>query len=143
MRWRTPRPPPVTGRSCSTRGPPSRRRWPSTTGSATAPCPASASTPARPAPSSWARICPSGRAAALVLRDRPDALHVRLDGAPERRLAAAVARSGRPEAEVRRLMESADRSREAYVRHFYRADPRSCRHYHLVVDSTVLPLDTV
>ncbi|MGY1602994.1 cytidylate kinase-like family protein [Geodermatophilus sp. SYSU D00815] len=84
-----------------------------------------------------------GRAAALVLGDRPDALHVRLDGPPERRLAAAVARAGRPEAEVRREMEAADRTREAYVRHFYRCDPASARHYHLVVDSTALPLETV
>ncbi|MGY1808393.1 AAA family ATPase [Blastococcus sp. SYSU D00669] len=84
-----------------------------------------------------------GRAAALVLGDRLDALHVRLDGPPERRLAAAVARSGRPEAEVRREMEATDRTREAYVRHFYRCNPASARHYHLVVDSTVLPLETV
>jgi cytidylate kinase len=84
-----------------------------------------------------------GRAAALVLGDRPDALHVRLDGPPRRRLAAAVARSGRPEDEVRRDLEANDRTREAYVRHFYRCDPASARHYHLVVDSTALPLDTV
>jgi cytidylate kinase len=83
-----------------------------------------------------------GRAAALVLRDRPRTLHVRLDGPPERRLAAAVARSDRPEAEVRREMAAADRGRESYVRHFYRTDPASCRHYHLVLDTTVLPLDT-
>jgi cytidylate kinase len=84
-----------------------------------------------------------GRAAALVLRDRPDALHVRLDGPKERRLRDAADRSGRPEAEVRRLLETNDRTREAYVRHFYRTDPALCRHYHLVVDSTALPLDTV
>jgi cytidylate kinase len=84
-----------------------------------------------------------GRAAAIVLGDRPDALHVRLDGPPERRLAAAVARSGRPEDDVRGDLETNDRSREAYVRHFYRCDPRSARHYHLVIDSTALPLDTV
>ncbi|MGY1812126.1 cytidylate kinase-like family protein [Blastococcus sp. SYSU D00820] len=84
-----------------------------------------------------------GRAAAMVLRDRPDVLHVRLDGPPDRRLAAAVARSGRPEEEVRREMDAADRTREAYVRHFYRCDPTSVRNYHLVVDSTVLPLETV
>ena len=42
-----------------------------------------------------------GRAAAMVLRDRADVLHVRLDGPPERRLADAVAHSGRPEDEVR------------------------------------------
>jgi cytidylate kinase len=84
-----------------------------------------------------------GRAGALVLRDRSDALHVRLDGSQSRRLSAAVLRSGRPEDQVRREMEAADRSREAYVRHFYRCDPAEARHYHLVIDSTVLPLDTV
>jgi cytidylate kinase len=84
-----------------------------------------------------------GRAGAMVLRDRPDALHVRLDGPVERRLAAAVQRSGQPEEEVRRLLEAADRSRQAYVRHFYRCDPAAAAHYHLVVDSTALPVRTV
>jgi len=84
-----------------------------------------------------------GRAAALVLGERPDALHVRLDGPADRRLAAAMARSGRPEDEVRVDLEANDRSREAYVRHFYRCNPASARHYHLVVDSTAVSLDTV
>jgi cytidylate kinase len=84
-----------------------------------------------------------GRAAALVLGERPDALHVRLDGPADRRLAAAVARAGRPEDEVRVDLEANDRSREAYVRHFYRCNPASARHYHLVVDSTAVSLDTV
>jgi cytidylate kinase len=84
-----------------------------------------------------------GRAAAMVLRDRPDALHVRLDGPVERRLAAAVERTGRPVEEVRRTLEAADRSREAYVRHFYRRDPTAARNYHLVVDSTTFALDAV
>ena len=84
-----------------------------------------------------------GRAAAIVLRDRADTLHVRLDGPPERRLAAAIARSGRPRDEVRREMGANDRTREAYVRHFYRCDWTAPRHYHLVIDATALPLDTV
>lgn len=84
-----------------------------------------------------------GRAGALVLRERSDVLHVRLDGPRDQRLAAAVARSGRDREDVRREMETIDRGRESYVRHFYRCDPRSARHYHLVVDSTALPLDTV
>ena len=84
-----------------------------------------------------------GRAAAMVLADRPDALHVRLDGPRERRLEAAVARSGRPRDEVRREMEATDRGRQAYVRHFYRCDPSEPRHYHLVVDSTAFPLGAV
>ncbi|MGY1682681.1 cytidylate kinase-like family protein [Geodermatophilus sp. SYSU D01176] len=84
-----------------------------------------------------------GRAAALVLGDRPDALHVRLDGPPERRLEAAVAHSGRPYEEVRREMRANDAAREGYVRRNYRVDPASPRNYHLVIDSTALPLQTV
>jgi hypothetical protein len=84
-----------------------------------------------------------GRAGALVLADRTDTLHVRLDGSRTRRLEAAVQRSGRPVEEVQREMEANDRTREAYVRHFYRCDPASARHYHLVIDSTALPVPTV
>jgi hypothetical protein len=84
-----------------------------------------------------------GRAAALVLGDRPDTLHVRLDGPRDRRFQAAVARSDRPLEEVRREMMATDRGREAYVRHFYRCDPAEARHYHLVIDSTVLPIEIV
>ena len=84
-----------------------------------------------------------GRAGAIVLGERPGVLHVRLDGPRDRRLESACARSGRPRDEVRREMEANDRTREAYVRHFYRCDPAAARHYHLVVDSTALPLETV
>lgn len=41
---------------------------------------------------------------------------------------------------VRRLREN-DRAREAYVRHFYRANPEDPKLYHLVLDSTALPLE--
>ncbi|MEU2349281.1 cytidylate kinase-like family protein [Modestobacter sp. NPDC049651] len=84
-----------------------------------------------------------GRAAAMVLRDRSDALHVRLDGAPERRLAAAVRHLDAAEDVVRKERDAADAARVAYVKHFYRCDPTHARHYHLVVDSTVLPHDVV
>ncbi|MEI4272780.1 cytidylate kinase-like family protein [Klenkia sp. LSe6-5] len=84
-----------------------------------------------------------GRAAAIVLGDRPDALHVRLDGPPQRRLAAAVAHLGRPEDDVRREMQATDRARAAYVRHYHRCDPAEARLYHLVVDSTAFDHDLV
>jgi hypothetical protein len=84
-----------------------------------------------------------GRAGAMVLRGRPDALHVRLDGPRDRRLAAAVARSGRSREEIAREMAANDRTREAYVRQFYRCDPAAAGHYHLVIDSTALPVDVV
>jgi cytidylate kinase len=38
-------------------------------------------------------------------------------------------------------MRNADLSREAYVRHWYHADPRDPSLYHLVIDSTSLTLD--
>ena len=84
-----------------------------------------------------------GRAAALVLGDRPGTLHVRLDGPEERRLDAVVARTGRPRDEVRRELRANDAAREGYVRWSYRVDAASPRSYHLVIDSTALPLQTV
>ncbi|TFV61759.1 cytidylate kinase-like family protein [Geodermatophilus sp. DF01-2] len=84
-----------------------------------------------------------GRAAALVVGDRPDALHVRLDGPAERRLEAAVGRIGRPREEVRRELRANDAAREGYVRRAYRVDPVAAHNYHLVIDSTALPLQTV
>ena len=84
-----------------------------------------------------------GRAGAMVLRDRPDVLHVRLDGPRDRRLEAAVQRSDRSPEEVRREMAATDRGRQAYVRHFYGCDPAEARHYHLVIDGTALPVETV
>jgi cytidylate kinase-like protein len=80
-----------------------------------------------------------GRAAAIVLAGRDDALHVRLDGPVEGRVVRSVQRSGRSEAEVRRALRSNDAARAAYVRNFYRADPADPRHYHLVIDTTSIP----
>ncbi|MFD0688393.1 cytidylate kinase-like family protein [Actinomadura fibrosa] len=87
-----------------------------------------------------------GRAAAVVLADRPDALHVRLDGPRERRLAVAareIRRSdgptGPPGRDVERMLDDNDRARTAYVKHFYGVDPADPRLYHLVVDTTRLP----
>jgi cytidylate kinase len=82
-----------------------------------------------------------GRAAALVLRDRPHALHVRLDGPEEARLAQGMRVEGVDEDEARRRLRDSDRARTAYVKHFYNADPRDPRHYHLMLDSTALPLE--
>ena len=83
-----------------------------------------------------------GRAGALVLRDRPDALHVRLDGPEEARIAQAMRVEVIDEEEARKRQRSSDRARIDYVKHFYGADPRDPRHYHLVLDSTALPLET-
>lgn len=83
-----------------------------------------------------------GRAAAIVLRDHPTAFHVRLDGDPERRVRQVVETLGVPEQEARAALVRNDKARTAYVRHFYDADPASAEHYHLVLDSTRVPLET-
>jgi hypothetical protein len=82
-----------------------------------------------------------GRAAAVVLRDAPGALHVRLDGPAERRLAQAITLEGVDRDTAARHMRETDRAREAYVQQFYGVDARDATLYHLVIDSTALALD--
>ena len=75
-----------------------------------------------------------------VLAEHPTALHVRLTGPLDARIEQAMALGEADRGTAERLAEQADRAREAYVRHFYRADARHAEHYHLVLDSTALPL---
>ena len=84
-----------------------------------------------------------GRAGALVLADWPGALHVRLDGPLERRLAYAASRLGISLADAAAAQRKADAARALYVRQLYHADAASPRHYHLVMDSTRLPDEVV
>lgn len=82
-----------------------------------------------------------GRGAAVVLRDVGHVMHVRLDGPRERRVLQAIRllQIDRPTAEGQ--LRNADLSREAYVRHWYNADPRDPSLYHLTIDSTAITLD--
>jgi len=83
-----------------------------------------------------------GRAAAVVLgKDR--GFHVRLDGPDERRVVQGAAIEGISEEQARERLCAADKARTAYVRRLYRRDPADASLYHLVVDSTAMPLDTV
>lgn len=81
-----------------------------------------------------------GRAGAIVLRDVRGALHVRLQGAEEARVRQAMRLENVDRATATQRREQLDSAREAYVRHFYHADPADPAHYHLVLDSTALPL---
>ena len=83
-----------------------------------------------------------GRAAAVVLgKDR--GYHVRLDGPADRRVAQGAAVEGISEEQARDRLRAADKARTAYVRRLYRCDPADPSLYHLVIDSTAIPLDTV
>ncbi len=84
-----------------------------------------------------------GRASVFVLKDRSDVFHVRLDGDVEARRRAAMEHEHIDYKSASKMQQDTDQARRAYVQHFYpRAgawdDPR---HYHMVLDSTVISLD--
>jgi cytidylate kinase len=81
-----------------------------------------------------------GRAGAIVLREHPGALHVRLDGPVEARIRQGMAVEGVDRETAERHIDETDKARRAYVNHFYRCDPREASLYHLVIDSTAIPL---
>jgi cytidylate kinase len=82
-----------------------------------------------------------GRAGAIVLADEPGALHVRLTGPLEARLAQAAEMEGLDPGEALRRQRASDGARRAYVRTFYGRDPEDVSLYHLVLDSTRLSFD--
>ena len=84
-----------------------------------------------------------GRAAAVVLADTAGALHVRLSGPKEARIARVLAQRGGTRDEVERELEQSDRARTEYVKHFYRRDPRDPALYHLTIDASAFPVATV
>ncbi|MDT7558535.1 MAG: hypothetical protein QOI50_6805 [Pseudonocardiales bacterium] len=83
-----------------------------------------------------------GRAAAIVLRDHPTAVHVRLDGDPDRRVRRAMRTMHLSEQQARDALDHNDSARTSYVKHFYRTDPANPCHYHMLLDSTRLSVET-
>jgi cytidylate kinase len=81
-----------------------------------------------------------GRAAAVILQGRADALHVRLDGPANARVQQAMAALNIVEGEARRKLQQTDRARAEYLRLFYHKDWADPSLYHLVIDSTAIPL---
>ncbi|MHB1486073.1 MAG: cytidylate kinase-like family protein [Acidimicrobiales bacterium] len=82
-----------------------------------------------------------GRAGAVVLREHPGALHVRLDGPVEARILQAQQVEGVDEETARQGQHRTDRARHAYARHLYHIDPGDPSLYHLMIDSTALPVE--
>jgi cytidylate kinase len=83
-----------------------------------------------------------GRGAAVVL-GKDCGFHVRLDGPADRRAVQGAAIEGISDEQARERLGAADKARTAYVRRLYRCDPADASLYHLVLDSTAMPLDTV
>jgi len=83
-----------------------------------------------------------GRGAAVVL-GKDVGFHVRLDGPPDRRAAQGAVIEGIGAQEAAARMQTADKARTAYVRRLYRVNPADPSLYHLVIDSTAMPLEAV
>jgi len=82
-----------------------------------------------------------GRAAAIVLREEPGVLRVRLDGPIEGRIRQAMHLGELDEETARSTLRKVDRAHADYARQFYGADIRDCSLYHLVLDSTAIGLE--
>jgi cytidylate kinase len=81
-----------------------------------------------------------GRAAAVVL-GRQGGFHVRLDGPEDRRVIQGAAIEGIDLQEARVRLRASDSARSALVRRLYRVDPADASLYHLVIDTTTVPLE--
>jgi cytidylate kinase len=82
-----------------------------------------------------------GRAAAVVLGSNPCSYHVRLMGSPERCLAQGMAIEGASEQEAKAHQADTDKAWSKFVMRLFEKDPATASLYHLVLDSTVLPLE--
>jgi cytidylate kinase len=82
-----------------------------------------------------------GRAAAIILGDRVDVLNVRMDGPLKDRIRQGMEALHLTEEAARQKLQKTDRAREAYVRLFYKRNWSEPELYHLIVDSTAIPLD--
>jgi cytidylate kinase len=84
-----------------------------------------------------------GRGAMVVLRGQPGVFHARLRGPAGMRVRQAMVISGFDEVQATRRLKETDRARALYLRRFYNCDADDPALYHLVLDSTAVPLDAV
>ena len=82
-----------------------------------------------------------GRAAAVALRERPRAFHVRLDGPVERRVEWAAQFEHLSLQDARKRASETDRTRSLFVKRLYRVDPSDPALYHMILDPTVIGVD--
>lgn len=81
-----------------------------------------------------------GRAGMVVLGGRDDVLCVRLDGPVAARIERVIA-DGVDEATAKETQKDVDGAREQYASFFYKVQQDDARLYHLIIDSTALPVE--
>ena len=83
-----------------------------------------------------------GRNGAVILADRPGALHVLLTGRSEDRIARAAETAGISHEQAARRLEVEDSIRAEISQRFYHWDPRDPSRYDLVVSTSRLDIPT-
>ena len=82
------------------------------------------------------------RAGAVISACCSNGNHVRLDGPAAARADRAALEEGLDQATACDQLHRDDRTRTACVRLLHGRDPRDPKLYHLVIDTTVMPVDT-
>ncbi|MEI2776246.1 MAG: cytidylate kinase-like family protein [Tetrasphaera sp.] len=83
-----------------------------------------------------------GRNATAILRQTPDALHVRLVGKLGDRIKRAMTNDGIDEPTAERRQKNEDRVRADMTQRFYAWDPNDPAEYDLVVNTSTMPAET-
>jgi cytidylate kinase len=82
-----------------------------------------------------------GRAGAVVLAEHPGALHVRLTGPLEARVARVAATMGLERKAAEKRVKENDAARDAYLRFFYDVGSDDLGLYHVSLDTTAITPD--
>jgi cytidylate kinase len=77
-----------------------------------------------------------GRGAPYLLRENPDAFHIFLYAPRAEKIRRTIA-DGHTESEAEELVDSVDRERMAYVKHYFNADWPTRSLYHLMLNTAV------
>src|SRR5262249_24572465 len=83
-----------------------------------------------------------GRASQIVPAHHPRTFRVRLDGPPDRRAERGAMWEGIDLETAYARMKETDEARARYTRRLYQHDPSDPSLYHVVVDATVMDLET-
>lgn len=83
-----------------------------------------------------------GRGGQAILKGQPATLHVRVEAPLEHRVQRVQERQGLDTLQAQRLVEDRDRAAQDYVRRYYDIDPADMSHYHVVLNTGQLDLET-
>lgn len=83
-----------------------------------------------------------GRGSQAALRDMPGTLHVRIEAPFDQRMHRVQAEEDVLPMRAERMIDERDRASQDYLRRFYGIDAWDPRHYHLVINTGLLDLET-